>query len=151
MRILTLTITTFFGIGYLPLMPGTFASFAYLLFYLFAPKEFPFYLSLFLISIVFFTGVIFSSRAEKIFEKKDPRPVVIDEVLGQMVSLFLIPSRIEPLLIGFFLFRIFDVLKPFPCFDVQKIKGGWGIMLDDLFAGIWANIFLRIIIAIFTV
>ncbi len=151
MRNLTLTITTFLGIGYLPLMPGTFASFAYLLLHFFALKEFPFYLTLFLIFIVFFAGVIFSTKAEKIFEKKDPRPVVIDEVFGQMVSLFLIPYKITPLLIGFFLFRIFDVLKPFPCFYFQKIKGGWGIMLDDLFAGLWANFFLRIIIIILKV
>lgn len=151
MRFLTLFIATFSGIGYLPLMPGTFASFAYLVLYFFALKKVPFFIPVFLILIIFFIGVFFSTRAEKIFKKKDPRPIVIDEVMGQMVSLFLIPSRIVPLLIGFILFRIFDVLKPFPCFEVQKIKGGWGVMLDDLFAGIWANIFLRIIIAIFKV
>lgn len=151
MRFLTLFITTFSGIGYLPLMPGTFASLAYLVLYFFALKKAPFFISIFLILLIFFIGVFFSTGAEKIFKKKDPRPVVIDEVMGQMVSLFLIPTRIVPLLIGFILFRIFDVLKPFPCFEVQKIKGGWGVMLDDLFAGIWANIFLRIIIAIFKV
>lgn len=151
MRFLTLSITTFLGTGYLPLMPGTFASFAYLLLHLFLLKGVPFYIYLFVILSIFSTGVIFSSRAEKIFERKDPRPVVIDEVLGQMVSLFFIPSRTASLIIGFLLFRIFDVVKPFPCSEVQKIKGGWGIMLDDLFAGIWANIFLRIIIILFKI
>lgn len=151
MRFLTLSITTFLGTGYLPLMPGTFASFAYLLLHLFVVKDLPSYIHLFLIVVIFYIGVIFSSKAEEIFERKDPRTVVIDEVLGQMVSLFLIPSRTAPLIIGFILFRIFDVVKPFPCFEVQRIKGGWGIMLDDLFAGIWANIFLRIIMILFKI
>lgn len=151
MRFITLLISTFFGIGYLPLMPGTFASLAFVLLYFFAFKKFPFYISLALLFLIFFIGVELSTMAEKILGKKDPRPVVIDEVLGQMISLFLIPARTVPIIIGFLLFRIFDVLKPYPCFEVQKIKGGWGIMLDDLFAGIWANIFLRIIIIIFKV
>ncbi len=151
MRFLTLLITTFLGTGYLPLMPGTFASFAYLLIHFFLLKNTPLHVYLFLVLIIFSIGAIFSSKAEKIFQKKDPRPVVIDEVLGQMVSLLLISSRALPLIIGFLLFRIFDVLKPFPCFEVQKVKGGWGIMLDDLFAGIWANIFLRIIMILFRI
>ncbi len=151
MRFLTLLISTFFGVGYLPLMPGTFASLAFVLLHFFAFKKFPIYIFLSLLFLIFFIGVEFSTRAEKILGKKDPRHVVIDEVLGQMISLFLIPARTAPIIIGFLLFRIFDVLKPYPCFEVQKIKGGWGIMLDDLFAGIWANIFLRIIIIIFKV
>lgn len=145
MKFMTLSITTFLGIGYLPLMPGTFASFVYLLLHYFFLKRAFLPIHIFLIFIVFSAGIIFSEKAERIFKEKDPRPVVIDEVLGQMVSFFLIPSTFTPLLLGFFLFRIFDVVKPFPCFEVQKLRGGWGIMLDDLFAGIWANIFLRII------
>ncbi|MGQ9617733.1 MAG: phosphatidylglycerophosphatase A family protein [Candidatus Aminicenantia bacterium] len=149
MRFLTILMSTFFGLGFLPLMPGTFASFAVILVYYFVLREFPKYFPLLFIPLIFLIGIFFSSRAELIFKKKDPRPVVIDEVLGQMITLFLIKPGLASLIIGFSLFRIFDVLKPFPCFEVQKFKGGLGIMLDDLFAGIWANIFLRLTIFLF--
>lgn len=151
MKFMTISVTTFLGIGFLPLMPGTFASFASLLLHYFFLKNAPFYIPIFLILFVFLAGTIFSGRAEEIFKEKDPRSVVIDEVFGQMVSFFLISSRFTPLLIGFILFRFFDVVKPFPCFEVQKLRGGWGIMLDDFFAGVWANIFLRIIMIIMKV
>ncbi len=151
MRFLTLSVTTFLGIGYLPIMPGTFASLAVIITYSFALGETSFYLQILIILFLFLVGTIFSTRAEVLFERKDPKYVVIDEVVGQMISVFFISSRILPLAMGFILFRVFDVLKPFPCFQAQKIKGGLGVMLDDVFAGIWANLILRVIMKIFEV
>ncbi len=151
MRFLTLSVTTFLGIGYLPIMPGTYASLSVIITYSFALGETSFYFQISIILFLFLIGTIFSTKAETIFDKKDPKPVVIDEVVGQMISVFLVSSRILPLAIGFILFRVFDVLKPFPCFQAQKMKGGLGVMLDDVFAGIWANLILRVIMKIFEI
>jgi phosphatidylglycerophosphatase A len=77
---------------------------------------------------------------------KDPGPVVIDEVLGMLVSLALLNVTISGALVGFFLFRVLDVLKPYPAGRLEDLHGGVGIMLDDLMAGIYANLALRLLI-----
>ena len=90
--------------------------------------------------ILFFLGVFAGSRAERIWRIKDPQPVVIDEIVGMWISLLLIPPETIYILAAFVLFRLFDVIKPFPARQAELLPGGWGIMLDDLFAGIYANI-----------
>lgn len=88
---------------------------------------------------VFLLGVWAATRAEKFFGRSDPGHVVIDEVAGQMTTFLLWPDATPPwLAAGFFLFRAFDVLKPFPAGRAERAPGGWGIMLDDLVAGAYS-------------
>ena len=98
------------------------------------------------LAVVFFSvaGVMASNVAEKHFAKKDPSAVVVDEIAGMLITLFLIPVSWSGLLVGFLLFRLFDIVKPFPCRRAEKLKGGLGIMADDLIAGVYANIALRL-------
>ena len=140
MRQILLFIATFFNIGRLPLAPGTWSSLVTtVLVYFIKPYwQAPFYIQIAAIGIVFILGIPAASAAEKHFNKKDPRPCVIDEVAGQMLSLLLVPHNIYLYGAGFFLFRVFDILKPFPVRNAEKIPGGFGIMLDDIAAGLYA-------------
>ena len=140
MRQILLFIATFFNIGRLPLAPGTWASLVTtVLVYFIKPYwQAPLYIQIAAIVIVFVLGIPAASAAERHFKKKDPRPCVIDEVAGQMLSLLLVPHNIYLYGAGFFLFRVFDILKPFPVRNAEKIPGGFGIMLDDIVAGLYA-------------
>ena len=136
---------TGFGSGYFPVASGTVGSFVGLLFFFipgFSKPEilFP------TIIITFFIGAVASSLVAKELRNTDPSIVVIDEIVGMWISMtFLEPSMII-LLIAFILFRLFDIWKPFPVNSLEKVHGGWGIMLDDVAAGMYANIVLRIML-----
>lgn len=91
---------------------------------------------------VFFAGVWSAGKAEKI-HGKDPGIVVIDEVAGMIVTLMLIPNSVLALVFGFFIFRAMDILKPPPIRFCERAPGGWGVMLDDVMAGVYANVLLR--------
>jgi len=89
--------------------------------------------------VLFAVGVPASTAAERYFGRKDPGAVVIDEVVGQMLTLLAAPrSGWKGLLAAFLLFRFFDVIKPFPARRLERAPGGWGIMLDDVAAGVWS-------------
>jgi phosphatidylglycerophosphatase A len=100
----------------------------------------PVYLQSVIILAIFLLGIPAASEAERYFKKKDPGACVIDEVPGQMVALLLVPKAmgIWPFVAGFFLFRGFDILKPFPIKHLEKAPGGLGIMIDDVGAGLMA-------------
>jgi len=88
---------------------------------------------------IFILGVWAASGAEKFFGRPDPRYVVIDEVVGQMLTFLARPDRSwKWLLAGFVLFRIFDVVKPFPARQAERLPAGWGIMMDDVAAGVYS-------------
>ena len=94
----------------------------------------------------FFLSVWISQNAEIFFGKKDDQRIVIDEVIGFLITMLWVPKTIRFIIIGFFLFRFFDILKPFPIRRLEKgFKGGFGVVLDDVVAGIYANIILRLI------
>lgn len=137
------TLATCFGIGYFPLAPGTVASFGVVLLY----KYFLFRLSwpfFALICIaVFGIGVIVSSIYASQSKKKDPRVVVVDEVGAQLLTLFNLSPTWPLVLAGFFLFRLFDIVKPFPIRKVEMFPKGWGIMMDDILAAAYAGILLN--------
>lgn len=139
-------IATFFYTGYLPLMPGTWASLVTTaaVYFIKPYWQAPVYIQIAAIVCIFFLGVPAAYAAEKHFNKKDPRHCVIDEVAGQMISLLLIPHTIAFYAAGFFLFRVFDVLKPPPVSTAEKIPGGWGIMIDDVVAGLYALALLQL-------
>ena len=90
-------------------------------------------------AVVLAVGVSAATGAEAYFKRKDPGHVVVDEVLGQMVTLLAFPrSGWKGLLAAYLLFRFFDVVKPFPARRLEHLRGGWGIMLDDVAAGVWS-------------
>jgi len=140
MKRILLCFATFFYIGHLPIAPGTWASLVTtVLVYFIKPYwQAPVYFQIAAIVLIFLLGIPAASAAEKHLNKKDPRLCVIDEVAGQMVSLLLVPHSISFYIAGFFLFRVFDILKPFPVRNAEKIPGGFGIMLDDIAAGLYA-------------
>ncbi len=91
-----------------------------------------------------------SGEAEKIFNKKDSGLIVIDEMAGLLVTMFLIPWNVKTLVTGFLLFRFMDIAKPFPIRRLEStLPGGWGVVGDDVLAGIYANAVLRVVIKLF--
>ena len=93
---------------------------------------------------MFFISVWSATKGEEIFGK-DGRQIVIDEATGMVISLLFIPKEIGWYAVAFFLFRIFDVIKPPPARSAERLKAGWGVTLDDVVAGIYANVTLHII------
>ena len=93
-------------------------------------------------------GVWISNQAEVIWKKKDPGEVIIDEIVGYLITMGLLPFNLIKATAGFLLFRVFDILKPFPIRRIERIGGGWGIMLDDLVAGFYAAFILRVLFRI---
>ena len=134
-------IATGFGSGYSPYIPGTVGSFIALILYVLIPID-P-YLWLGVCIIFFILGLWTSAVVEK-DHGKDPRVVVIDEFVGQWAALLFLPRSVYVYLAAFVLFRIFDIIKPFPAADMEDYEGGPGIMLDDLIAGIYANMAIQI-------
>ena len=127
-------VATFFYLGKLPFAPGSWGSLGALLLWLLLPVIFSVQLSV--IIILFVLGVYSSSRIAKYLDDHDPSEVVIDEVVGMGISLFMLPHNFWLYLLSFILFRVFDILKPSFIYRIQNLPGGWGIMLDDVLAGL---------------
>ena len=140
-----LTLATVLGIGYAPVAPGTFGSLPGLLLYwaLFQLGGAPAVIAALLLLIPL--GIQAASAAERHFGSEDPGRVVVDELVGQLVALtFLEPTPFN-LVAGFLLFRLLDIVKPFPARRLERLHGGSGIMLDDLAAGLYANVILQLL------
>ena len=127
--------STCFYLGKIPIAPGTMASLATLLIWSLIPLN---YFNQIIILIILFTiGIISSKIVAKEMNEKDPSEIVIDEVVGMGISLFMLPNEIILYLFAFIIFRILDILKPSFIYSIQKLPNGWGIMLDDVVAGIF--------------
>ncbi|MBU0503103.1 MAG: phosphatidylglycerophosphatase A [Candidatus Omnitrophota bacterium] len=137
-------ITTFFFIGYIPVISGTFASLIAVAIY-FVLEAYPFGLAIVTLTVLIL-GFLFCGRAEKALAKKDPSCIVIDEVSGMLLSLAFLPYNWGMVLAAFILFRALDIFKPFPISKFQKMNGSLGIMGDDILAGIFTNIILQIVL-----
>ena len=147
-----------FGLGYVPKAPGTAGSLlGVLIFYLYVlvslhePGPFNFFLFLAFTVGLTIISIFVSDKAEKIFGEKDCQKIVIDEVVGQMVTYLFVIYFLQAdvivgfgfnLLLGFVLFRIFDVVKIFPANRAQNLPGGWGVVADDVVAGVQAVLVL---------
>jgi phosphatidylglycerophosphatase A len=144
MKLFSKVFATFFGAGYFPLAPGTLTSAIVILLYkyLLHKLSWPVYLSLFF--LLFFLGIWVSDVHSKTLKKEDPRSVVIDEAVGQFLVLFLLSPQWILCLVSFFLFRFFDIFKPFPIKKVETFPGGFGIMLDDILAALYAGILINL-------
>lgn len=136
-------VASFFYVGFAPVVPGTFGSLAAVPLYLFLVlyADWPEYGAV--IIIISAIGIWAGGRAENDSKIVDPSFVVIDEVAGQLLTLFLVPVSWPNLLAGFLVFRILDIVKPFPARRAETLHGGWGIMTDDLLAGLYGNILMQ--------
>ncbi|MDI6809693.1 MAG: phosphatidylglycerophosphatase A, partial [Candidatus Eisenbacteria bacterium] len=99
---------------------------------------------------LFFLSSWISERAEKFLGKRDDQRIVIDEIMGFFVAMLWVPKTALFIIIGFILFRFFDIVKPPPIRLVERARGGYGVVLDDVMAGVYANIILHIISFCFT-
>jgi phosphatidylglycerophosphatase A len=145
MKHFILLLATGFGVGYSPIAPGTLGTLVAILIYYFLSEISPPLYEITLIGF-FFLSVWVSENAERFFRKKDDQRIVIDEIIGFLTTMLWVPKTIRFVIIGFFLFRFFDILKPFPIRRLEKgFKGGFGVVLDDVVAGVYANIVLRLI------
>jgi phosphatidylglycerophosphatase A len=141
---ITEIIASCFYIGYIPGAPGTYGS----LFALLLISQFSFLTKN--ISVVFFIviGLIFSTLMEKQTGKKDDQRIVIDEFVGMLITFYFVEPNLSYLIIGFILFRLYDIYKPYPIKKTQKLPSGWGILLDDVLAGVYARIVLHIFVVL---
>ena len=128
-------ISTSLYIGYLPFMPGTWASLAGAGIYMLIRHDVRFLIAAFFVSL--FLGLATAGRAEELFGKKDDGRIVIDELCGVLLVFLLIPAHNIYLILGFVLFRVFDIWKPYPIRKTEKLPGSWGIMADDLLAALY--------------
>lgn len=137
-------IATFFYVGLIPIGPGTFGTLAAIpLFY--ALSFAPLYVYFALTILIILISVWASTVAEEIFGKTDPGQVVADEVCGYLITMILVPVTLSNIFFGFLLFRLFDIAKPYPVRKFEKLPGGWGIVIDDVAAGVYACITLHIL------
>ena len=136
-------VCSFGYIGFAPVAPGTVGSAAALLVYLAVHRVGSPALELSLIAILFAAGVLLTRPCEHTLNCIDPGPIVIDEVMGMLLTLFMIPVGWGGLLLGFVLFRALDVAKPFPARQLESLHGGFGVMADDAMAAVYANLLLR--------
>ena len=125
---------TFFYLGKLPFAPGSWGSLGALILWIFFPSSY--LLQMIMIIILFSIGVISSKIMAAAMNDHDPSEVVIDEAVGMWIALFMLPHSIAIYSMAFILFRIFDIFKPSFIYHIQNLPGGWGIMMDDVLAGI---------------
>ncbi len=143
---------TGFFTGYAPAAPGTAGTAAGMIIYILANIlagghiHWGFHLTWIL--IMFWPSVLICDAGENFFGVKDPAPVVWDEVMGYWVTMLFVPYSWKLAAAGFVLFRIMDIAKPFPVYQLQSLKGGLGILIDDIAAGIYACLVLHLLMFI---
>jgi phosphatidylglycerophosphatase A len=145
---LSLIYASFFHIGFIPGAPGTYASIATSLIFFLIFKfsgRIPAELHLIVLCLISIFGVLAAANVSRSVGVEDPQFVVIDEVAGQLMTFLLLPVTPVNLILGTVLFRTFDIWKPFPIRKLESLKGGVGIMADDLLAGVYGNLILQLI------
>lgn len=145
-RLAAQLLATALGVGYAPIAPGTFGSAAGLALWAILPAV-PLVQAM-AIAALFAAGSWSGSVIERQTGRRDPGIVVIDEVMGMLIALFMNPVGWRGAFVAFLLFRAFDVLKPYPARQFERFAGGIGIMADDAMAGIYANVALRALLAV---
>ncbi len=142
-------------VGYSPLAPGTCGSLVGVGIYLLlrhllgaVPPLRPLPVSLYLLSLIalFFLASWLAAEAEKVFKQKDCRKIVIDEIVGYLVAMSFLPPQGRYVILGFILFRGFDIIKPFPVGTFERrLRGGYAVVADDIMAGVYTNIVLQLL------
>jgi len=136
-----LVLATWFGTGLMPKAPGTFGTLAAMPLVLIG--WFGTRYSVAALAGMILIAVWAAHRAANLLEREDPPEVVIDEAVGFLTTLLLLPVTWQSIGLGFILFRCFDILKPWPVRQAERLTGGLGIVMDDLLAGLYAHLFLR--------
>jgi phosphatidylglycerophosphatase A len=144
--VLALACATVFGAGYAPVAPGTVGSAVGLVLWLLLPDSAAVQGAA--IALLFAVGSVTGTVAEHHFGRADPRHVVIDEVMGMLLTLYLVPAGSGGALLGFLIFRALDVIKPYPANRLERLGGGVGVMADDAMAAVYANLTLRALLAL---
>jgi len=143
---LGLFIATCGYLGYVPVAPGTFGSAAGLVVFAAVRWSGSPALELAVIMLLFAVGVWSANAAERHFGGVDPAPVILDEVVGMLITLAFLPVHITGAVVGFLLFRLFDVVKPWPANRLEAVHGGLGVMADDAMAGVYGNVAMRLLV-----
>ena len=143
---LGLFIATCGYLGYVPVAPGTFGSAAGLVVFAAVRWSGSPALELAVIILLFAVGVWSANAAERHFGGVDPAPVILDEVVGMLITLAFLPVNITGAIVGFLLFRLFDVVKPWPANRFEALHGGFGVMADDAMAGVYGNVAMRLLL-----
>jgi phosphatidylglycerophosphatase A len=148
MQRLGLFVATCGYLGYAPIAPGTFGSAAGLVLFFLVQSTGSVALELSAIVALFAVGIWSGTVAEHHFGGIDPGPVVLDEVVGMLITLALLPVNVTGAIVGFLVFRVLDVVKPWPSARFEKLPGGLGVMADDGMAAVYGNVLMRGLIAI---
>jgi len=146
-KLITL-LATGFGSGLAPFAPGTAGTLVgVLICWLCLPM--PWILRLLFVLVLLALSFYVSGQAEKIYQKKDDQRIVIDEIIGLQITMLPVAINVLSLCAGFVLFRVFDIWKPFPVKNLQRLPGGWGVVIDDVAAGIYAGVVLWLLVYFF--
>ncbi|MEE9539603.1 MAG: phosphatidylglycerophosphatase A [candidate division NC10 bacterium] len=138
---LVVAIATGVYVGYLPPAPGTLGSLlGLLLLWPLKPGTVQVLVTLFLIGV----GIVVADQAARVIGGQDPPAIVIDEIAGIAVATLLLPPQVQERVVAFVIFRVFDVIKPFPARQAERLPGGFGIVGDDLIAGLYTNLLVRL-------
>ena len=140
LRRLGVFVATCAHVGYAPVAPGTFGSLVALGFYYLIRRQQSTAFELGAIAVIAVIGLWSATEAEHHFGGIDPGPVVIDEVVGMLMTLALHPVNIWGTIAGFFIFRVLDIVKPWPARRLELLPGGFGVVLDDMMAGVYGNL-----------
>lgn len=143
MHRLGLLIATCGYLGYVPYAPGTFGSAAGLLIFFALRDVGSTEVEIAAILVLFIVGVWSGTIAEHHFGRIDPRPVVLDEVVGMLITLVLLPVNVFGAILGFVVFRALDVVKPWPAARLEALPGGLGVMADDGMAAVYSNLVMQ--------
>jgi phosphatidylglycerophosphatase A len=144
--LVALALASAFGVGYMPLAPGTWGSAVGLVLWFVLPAS-PLVQGAVIVAL-FVVGSWSGSVAERHFGRTDPGEVVIDEVMGMLITLFLNPVGWKGAIVAFLFFRVADVIKPYPANRLERLPGGIGVMADDAMAAVYANLALRVVVAL---
>ena len=148
MQRLGLFVATCGYLGYVPIAPGTFGSAAGLAVFYAVRSTDSIAVEIAVIALLFAIGTWAGTVAEHHFGGVDPGPVVMDEVVGMLITLALLPVNATGAILGFLVFRVLDVVKPWPSAGFEKLPGGLGVMADDGMAAVYGNLVMRGLIAI---
>ncbi len=140
--------------GYFPKGSGTIGALLALFLYVILHKlcgPYGTVANIVLVGVITYPAIKLGDDAEIYFAQKDPQEVVLDEMLGFWITMLFHPFSLVAVILGFLFFRLFDIIKPFPIRRLEHLRGGLGIMIDDIIAGVYANLTIAIIMAIMKV
>jgi len=143
---LAVAFASFGYVGFAPVAPGTVGSAAAIPFFLLLRQAHSAWLEIAVCAAIVAAGAWSARITEQALGVEDPGPVVIDEVVGMFISLLFLPATWLVVLAGFVAFRVFDIVKPWPANRFELIPGGWGVMADDVMAGVYANLALQFLL-----